>query len=339
MKFTIIKYLSIIILSGLVIPSVSLAQEIKVHTYLDTTSILIGDQIKYRIDITQNKNIDSEFPVFADTLVNKVEIIENSKIDTTYLNTDVIKISKELTITSFDSGFYVLPAIRIPYVENNQPDTALSDILVLGVFTFEIDTVRGITDIKPPIDTPLTFSETVPYIVIGLSAILLISLILWLYTKYRKKEEIVIRREIPKEPAHLIALRNLDSLKTRKLWQQGKVKLFHSELTEILRIFIENRFGLQAMEQTSDEVLDFFTHSNLLKSGSYEKLEHILKTADFVKFAKFQPLPDENEVCFDYAYKIVMENKLREDLSKKKDEVADIKKSQDINPEKEILNN
>lgn len=308
------------------------AQEISIQSYLDTNSILIGDQIKLHFEITQNKDIDIILPFFTDTIVDKVEILEQSNPDTLFLSADVIKISKELLITSFDSGFYVIPAIKIPFVSNNVYDTILSKPLVLGVNTFDIDTVRGIADIKPPINTPITFKETLPWIGWGLLALVIIIFAIWLYLKISKKEVPILKREIPKEPAHTIALRDLDKLKTLKLWQQGKFKEYHSNLTEVLRIYIENRYSIQAMEQTTDEVLDALNESNLMNISSFEKLNDILVTADLVKFAKHQPLPDLNDQALEFAYDIVLKTKLREDLSKKKDE--DLPKKKDSNLER-----
>ena len=118
-------------------------------------------------------------------------------------------------------------------------------------------------------------------------------------------------KTVPKEAAHLIALRALENLKEKKLWQQNEYKAYYSELTEILRTYLFNRWEISAMEMVSDEILQalrpYLTDPTLL-----EKLQKTLQTADGVKFAKATPLPDENMQSYQWIYELVEATQLRE---------------------------
>ena len=121
-------------------------------------------------------------------------------------------------------------------------------------------------------------------------------------------------------------MRELDRIKDEKLWQQGKTKQYYSEVTETLRTYIENRFGIPAMEQTSDETLESFRfRRDLLREKTLENLRQILKMADLVKFAKYKPLPDDDNLTLVNSYFFVNETKKEEkkspgELKKEKDE-------------------
>ena len=329
------KKYGILFLMGLLalIGSVN-AQEIKVNAKLDTNLILIGDQLKFRIEVEQDRDIFVELPVFNDTIASSIEIVDRSEPDTTFLTDKIIRLEQEYTLTSFDSGFHIIPAIPFPFVKESVKDTILSRPLLLQVYTFQIDSVTGITDIKPPINTPVTFKEVVPYILYSFAAILIILLIIWLIIKFGKNKAIPVIRQKPKEPAHKIALRELDLLQDKKLWQQSRFKEYHSSLTDIIRRYIEDRFDINAMEQTSNEVLDSIKHANILSAENFEKLSQMLSIADFVKFAKLKPLPDENEKSLKYAYDFVLSTKLKADLTSakvEKDVSTDESIDKDIN--------
>jgi hypothetical protein len=117
----------------------------------------------------------------------------------------------------------------------------------------------------------------------------------------------------PKEPAHIIALRELDRIKNEKLWQKDKIKEFYSDVTETLRIYIEDRFDIPAMEQTTDEILTNFKYrKELINEKLFGNLSQILSLADLVKFAKYIPLPDDNNMTLVEAYFFVNATKKEE---------------------------
>ncbi|MBQ0056396.1 MAG: hypothetical protein KBT20_01960 [Bacteroidales bacterium] len=118
------------------------------------------------------------------------------------------------------------------------------------------------------------------------------------YKTHRTGEKPVEEVKVPLEPAHVVALRALTELNGRKLWQEGKHKQFHTELTDILRQYIERRYNVQAMEKTTDEILDELVELTISQRSSHNNLKEVLQMADLVKFAKYEPLPDENQLVY-----------------------------------------
>jgi hypothetical protein len=178
------------------------------------------------------------------------------------------------------------------------------------IWTMPIDTTKGPTDIKMPYDAPVTLKEVMPYIL----GIILLGAILFfiLYSIKRKKQNkpLFSLPEKPKEPAHIIALRELDRIKNEKLWQKEKIKQYYSEVTETIRIYIENRFEIPAMEYTSEETIaSLKVRKGLLSDKNLSNLSQMLYLADMVKFAKYTPLPDDHNLTLVNAYFFVNDTK------------------------------
>jgi len=127
---------------------------------------------------------------------------------------------------------------------------------------------------------------------------------------------------VPKRPPHETALEELKKLEGERLWQQGLVKQYHSRLTDIVRTYIEHRFGIIAMEMTTGEIMQSVRNMHF-ESTSAEKLSHILTLADMVKFAKLQPLPGENEMCMQHAYEFINATKeMKKEVSESQTQTA-----------------
>jgi len=286
-----------------------------VKATLERDSLRVGEQIHLLLTATANSGVNVHFPLFSsgDTLCEKVEVIGYSSIDTIKGNIS-FKYSQKVTITSFDSGRYKLPPLKFVF---QQKDTLRTDTLRLYVTNLidlrKIDTTRrdtslGILDIKPVLETPFTFEEfwaRFQWLVWALVIGAIVTFGIWYYLKKRKLNQPIIIYQKPKEPAHVIAYRLLDELKEKKLWQQNRVKLYYIELTDILRIYIENRYNIAAMELTSHEILTHFQHNKLIDANATELLQQILLTADMVKFAKSIPLADENDLSLKNSYQFV----------------------------------
>lgn len=293
----------------------TIAQRVKATARLDSTNILIGDQVKLFLEIDHPKNVNIEFPVVPDTLANKIEVLNRTGIDTFAIdnNDEFQKQIQSYLITCFDSGSYRIPPQWFKIDLNGIVDSIRSNGVTLNVYTMAIDTTKGPTDIKMPYDAPLTLKEVTPYIlgVILIGAI--IFLILYSIKRKKKGKPIFVRPEKPKEPPHVIALRELDRIKNEKIWQKDKVKQYYSEVTDTLRRYIEDRYEIPAMEQTTDEILSSFKfRRDLLKEKSYTNLSRILSLADLVKFAKYTPLPDDNNLTLVDAYFFVNDTKKEE---------------------------
>ncbi len=297
----------IIIIMLFLVTLPSLGQEIKVNAKLDTTRMLIGDQVNLWFMLEHPEGLKVDFPVIRDSISGKIEVLSASRPDTFSRANRILKIRQRLVVTSFDTGYYVIPAFKFRY--NNNHDSLLTNALPLEVFGMPVDTTKGITDIKLPYEMKVTFMEILPYIIV----LLLVITLVVLYLRYlKKKRQVAAHEEKPAPPlipAHLIALEQLDELVREKLWQQGKIKLYYSRLTDIIRQYIELRFGVPAMEETTEDIIRDFSRNGHIKEGIRKELKVLLELADLVKFAKWNPVAEENEASQQGAYDFILRTK------------------------------
>jgi hypothetical protein len=206
-------------------------------------------------------------------------------------------------MTGFEAGMQLVPAQEVLYTRGNLMDTARSMPLMIQVYEPVVDTTQQIKPIKPPLNTPITFREVLPWLAVGLGGLMLAALLIVGLRRYfqrkRHPEEYLARTM---EPAHVIAFRELDRLKEEKIWEKGQVKQFYTSLTEITRTYIERQYGIQAMESTTEEILRAFRRSNPDDTLLDEILKDLLELADLVKFAKEDPLPVFNQTNLNNAY-------------------------------------
>lgn len=300
----------------------SFGQEIKVIAKLDTTRMLIGDQVNLWFLLEQPEGYKIDFPLLRDTLPGNIEVVSSSKPDTISKANRVWKLRQRLVVTSFDTGFFVIPPFIFRY--NNNLDSVQTHALPLEIIGMPVDTTKGITDIKLPFEMKITFMEVLPYLVVGL----LLMAILFVYIRYLRKRrqvpEVVEKPAAPVIPAHLIALEQLDELVREKLWQQGKVKLFYSRLTDIIRQYIELRFGVPAMEQTTEDIIRDFTSGGQIRESIRKELKALLELADLVKFAKWFPLAEEHEASQQSAYDFILRTKPVINLRKPAEETGEL---------------
>ncbi|MCD4834086.1 MAG: hypothetical protein K8R31_09845 [Bacteroidales bacterium] len=311
--------------------SVVMAQDVIVKAKMDTTEFLIGDQVGLELEVKQPIKEFVAIPIFKEELTKQIEILEQSENDTTLLESGHFIIKKRLLITAFDSGYYVLPPIPFLYYS----DTLRSEPILFKVNTIQVDTTQAIKDIKMPYEAPLSFAEVFPWAGGGLGLVILVLVIIYIIRKIRRNEPI-IKRFKPREPAHIIALRDLSKLKTDKLWQQGRIKDYYTVLTDTLRMYLWNRYAIRTLERTSEEILESLKISEFKDEDAFNILKDIFYTSDLVKFAKFTPLFDEHEKCMSGAYEFVDKTKLI--IEEKKEETEEIELSDDDKGDKvEIL--
>ncbi|MCX6281423.1 MAG: hypothetical protein NTU51_05630 [Bacteroidetes bacterium] len=276
----------------------SFSQDVRVTARLDTGVILIGDHVGLKLRFEGPSGSHVIWPSFNDTILGNIIVIGRSKVDSSFSkDRKSLSLTQELNLTCFDSGFYTIP--QIPFRYRIFPDTAVktaaTGLSMLMVHTLKVDTTSIIKPIKGPLQVPLTFLEILPYLLIALAVIIFVLALVWYIRKRKKNEPLIHIRPKVKLHPHEKALQELEKLRIRKLWQQGNIKEYHSELTDILRTYIEDGFGIPAMECTTHEIIFRLAQSNGFSKAVIEKVEQILQTADMVKFAKAVPSPQENE--------------------------------------------
>jgi len=304
--------------------SSSTGQDIRISASFDTSRIFIGDQLKYSLSIEQPDNVTLNLPVFKDTLIKNIEIISGPVTDTVKNEKGTLLIKQDYLITSFDSGRYQIRPVFAELKGSDGIKRFYSDYSFLEVLRPDIapaDTTLKIYDIISPYRAPVTIGEILPW-VLGLIAAVVIAYFAIKYIKKLRKEPSETEIIVLKDPAHVIALRELEHLKELRLWQKGEVKQYYSNLTEILRKYLENRFSVFSLELTTSETLDALLKTGFRKDKSYENLKTVLSGADMVKFAKHNPEPTENEAYFQTAWNFVIETKMEEEpeASKSPDE-------------------
>ncbi len=317
-----IKYLviciSVIMASSSSFQKIS-AQDFSVSAHPDSTLMVIGGQMDLTFKVLQSPDIQVNFPQFTDTITESIEIVNKSEPDTTQIREDRIAVTQKYRITSFDSGLHYIPPIKFELASEEmevQRQTRSIGMRVVNPFK-EVNPQEGITDIKAPIDTPFKFSELyrfLPWILGGLGVALLIAAAIYFYITRRNPIKALIK-EKPREPAHVIALRNLDKVKKEKAWQKGQIKQFHSDLSDILRQYIEDRYGIPAPEQITSQIMNSLRYVDLPDENIAKKAQQVLELADLVKFARFEPLPDENDMSLMNAYFFVNQTKYEEPKS------------------------
>ncbi len=296
LRLTISLYCYLAIAFAFTFPLSGYSQQTFVSARLDTSAMLIGDHVGLTITFTGPANAQVMWPIIPDTLLGNIQVIGRGKIDTTVTGNQQT-LQQFLNLTCFDSGFYTIPRIPIKY--RISPDTSLlsahSSLLTLMVHTLKVDTTLAIKPIKGPMKVPLTFREILPWLLLGLGIILLLTGVIWYLKKRKKHEPIFQLRPRVKLLPHEMALQELEKLRIKKLWQNGRVKEYYTELTDILRIYIESRFLVPAMEQTSAEILHALSDHPEIPRMQWDNLGSVLMLADMVKFAKAQPSHTEND--------------------------------------------
>jgi hypothetical protein len=296
--------LTIVLLSA----GAAFAQDYKASAHIAPGSILIGDQVDLNLSFSAPSGTEVKWPTIKDTILGNLQVISRSKIDSSWsADKKTLQLSQKLRITCFDSGFYTIPPISFFY--RHLPDTTIrtaqTEIQILTVHTLAVDTTLAIKPIKGPVKIGFSLLEFMPWIIAGLLFIAFAGFLIWYYLKRKKGEPIFVLRPSVKYQPHELALMELEKLRAKKLWQAGKIKDYHTELTDILRKYFEDRFHIMAMESTTSEILEDLESKTLVTKENREILNRILVMADLVKFAKYLPMPEEHDQSMNYAVDVI----------------------------------
>ncbi len=284
---------------------------IQVESAVDTSNITIGDRIHYSIIIDHIEGLRVEKPG-AGINLGQFEIKDYKIHDPQHENGRVIQ-KFEYTISVFDTGSFTIPSFPVAYFPNDSTDYRIIEASPIRIYVRSVitDDKRELRDIKPPLSIPFDYAWW-----LSLAAIvLLLGAGAWFgYKCYQKRKEAgyLFRPPPPPRPAHEIALESLKALLERKLPEQGAIKEYYSEISGILRRYLEGRFFVQALEETSNEILAEMKQQEV-DEENFKRLESVLKLADLVKFAKFIPGATEHTAIAGDTERFIEETKIEFD--------------------------
>ena len=299
----------------MLLPLGSAAQE--VVQKLDSLQILIGEQTKLHLKVTAAKGAKVVLPSFkpSQMLIPGIEVVEQSDADTAELDGGRLQISRDYTLTSFDEKVYAVPALQVKV----NGKTCQGNPLALKVLTVPVDTVHP-NQFYPPKDVqdnPFSWSEWSA--IFWLSLLLLILCGAWLYLRNRLKNNkpiITHIRIVKRVPAHEKALNQINVIKQQHVENQETQKAYYTQLTNTLREYIVSRFGFNAMEMTSMEIIERLREAGDQKM--IDELKELFQTADLVKFAKYETLVNENDANLVNAINFIDQTKTDEKPTEEK---------------------
>ena len=272
-------------------------------------SILIADQIEYGFQLDSlAEGTPIALPDFANASNDTLTLVRSWQLDTTATlrvrqpggkgRAQLYNIRGSIVLAPFEEGTYHLPPI--PVLRGT--DTLVFEGLDMEVKTMPVDTATfQIHDIKGQLRYPVTFKETLPWIGGALLLAALVAVLVW----WLRRRSAAAAGEQKKDPAYIVALRELDKWRGDKFWAPDKQKAYYSGITDALKTYIEDRFGVDAPEMTTAELFDALKGAEDLPADLREELRGVFECADFVKFAKHVASDEENARALPTAVRFV----------------------------------
>lgn len=291
------------------------AQNVTFEAVIDSLQILIGEQTQLRLQVTTDPGQRVMFPQFTDTVVRGIEVIETAKPDTQYLNNNQrILITQEYTVTSFDSALYYIPPISVLVDSVEYKSKALA----MKVYSVPVDTDQPdmFFGQKPVMRPPFVWADWWGLIAMSFLSLPLLALLIYLVIRIRDNKPIIRKVKVePKIPPHVKAMNEIEKVKNEKIWQKGHSKEYYTELTDIVRTYMKDRFGFNALEMTSGEIIEKL--QEVSDKDDIRDMRELFMTADLVKFAKHNPQMNENDANLINAIDFINETKLPEEENTK----------------------
>jgi len=284
------------------------AAQVQVEAVIDSIQILIGEQAHVTLSASVKKGTPLTFPQYAPMqhIVDGVEVLDASQADTTELDNGMVKVSRVYTLTSFDEKLYYLPEMTV----NAGGKAYKSKSLALKVLTVPVDTLHP-EKFYPPKDVqtnPFQWSEWRPLFWLSVLLVALVCLGLYLRSRLRNNKPILARVRIVKRLLpHQKAMKEIELLKAERMQSSEDQKAYYTRLTDTLRRYIEERFGFNAMEMTSTEIIARLQETD--DKTMIDELRGLFTTADLVKFAKYSTLINENDMNLVNAVQFINETK------------------------------
>ena len=276
-------------------------QNVEVEGKVNSTDVQVGKPFTLDLSLKVPYGWFVEWNDFAiDTLSEQIDIIKRGNVERTADADSNVIVKQQLTLMTFDTGQVRLPAVGLTYARSFDDPMrmkAFTEPIDLYATTMVVDTLQPYKPIIAPLDAPISMKEVFPWLLVVLLAVL-VGLGFWLFFKRRKKrvdqDGNIVRG--PVIPPYDKAVDDLKRLREEKLWQSGKVKEYFSSLTDIAREYIEGQFGVNAVEMTTDDILEEIRPLRFPKE-TYDKLKDTMEVADLVKFAKYSASTLESDTA------------------------------------------
>lgn len=269
--------------------------QVVVEQTVDSVGILIGEQAHLRLGVTMPRGARLQWPALKERqfVVPGVEVVAIADGDTVNADGGQVRVERTYTITSFDERLYAIPALAVKV----NGKAYKGGTAALKVITMDVDTLHP-NQFFPPKDVqnnPFLWAEWSPWFWLSLLVVALGLVAYYLVVRLRENKPIITRIRIVKRvPAHQRALSAIDRIKAEHMQTSEDQKTYYTQLTDTLRQYIQERFGFNAMEMTSSEII-----ANLQTMGDrrmLDELSELFATADLVKFAKYSTLINENDL-------------------------------------------
>ena len=308
------------------------AQNVEVEGKVESTDVQVGKPFTLDLSLKVPYGWFVEWNDFTnDTLSEQLDIIKRGEVERTADADSNVIVKQQLTLMTFDTGQVQVPSVGLTYARSfDDPNRlmAYTDPIRLYSTTMTVDTTQAYKPIVEPLKAPVQMKEVFPWI---LAALLLVLLVLgiWLLVRRRKRrvdENGNIVRG-PVIPPYDKAVTDLENLRQQKLWQSGKVKEYFSSLTDIAREYIEGQFGVNAVEMTTDDILEEIKPLRF-SNESYNKLKDTMELSDLVKFAKYSASNLESDTAMNNMTDFVNESYAQYQKRKAEEEarLAEMKK-------------
>jgi hypothetical protein len=303
-------------------PFAEVKAQVTVNAKLDSAGIFIGQRIGMTLEVSADAKKQVELPEWdsLQQVVPGLEFVRAEKTDTSYLNDGKqVQLSRRYYFTSFDSALYLIPQVE---VKVDGKSFLSKDKMALKVLTFEIDTLHAdsIFGNKAELAPPFDWAEWRQVMWFGVMALLLAALLAYVIYRLRTNKPIIRRIRTKQRLApHKVAMQKIEQIKEEKIWQSEDSKEYYTQLTDALRNYIKERYGFNAMEMTSFEIIQRLQEVN--DEEAIAELRELFQTADLVKFAKYSTLINENDRNLVNAIEYINQTKQDEPEQKPQPEV------------------
>ena len=306
-------------LIALIISALQISAQVQVEASIDSIQIFVGEQVHVTLSATAKEQSKVEFPQFKPTeyITPGIEVLGAEELETKQQDNGFVTRQMVYTMTSFDDTLYYIPPMKVKI--DGKPYESKS--LALKVLTIEVDTTNvdqffGPKDVQ---DNPFQWSDWSLSFWLSVLFLVLLAVVYYLYLRLRDNKPIITHIRIVKRLLpHQKALQQIEQIKADKMVSSENSKEYYTKLTDTLRKYIEERYGFNAMEMTSSEIIDHLMATQ--DESALSELRHLFLTADLVKFAKYSTLINENDAnlvnAIDFINQTKLENEPQEETVK-----------------------